>query len=89
MSWSLAYAVVRRLLELVVLVGRSERSKELEILVLRDESSILRRQVARPRLSPADRLMLAALSCLLPRDNWRAFFVRPETLLSWHRRLVA
>jgi putative transposase len=87
--WSLVYVVVCRLLELVVLFGRGERSKELEILVLRHELSILRRQVARPRLSPADRLLLVALSRLLPRRAWRAFLVRPETLLCWHRRLVA
>jgi transposase len=87
--WSLAYVVIRRVLELVVLFGRGERSKELEILVLRHELSILRRQVARPRLSPVDRLLFVALSRLLPRHAWRAFIVRPETLLCWHRRLIA
>jgi hypothetical protein len=74
---------------LVVLLARGERSKELEILVLRHELSVLRRQVARPKLTSADRLLLAAFSRLLPRRAWRAFFVRPETLLRWHRRLVA
>jgi hypothetical protein len=87
--WSLVYVVIRRVLELVVLFGRGERSKELEILVLRHELSILRRQVARPRLSPVDRLLFVALSRLLPRHARRAFIVRPETLLCWHRRLVA
>jgi putative transposase len=87
--WSCVYVVVRRLLELVVLLSRSERSKELELLVLRHELSILRRQVARPRLSPGDRLLLSALSRLLPRDAWRAFFIRPETLPRWHRRFIA
>ena len=89
MLWSLMYVVVCRLLELVVLLARGERSKELEILVLRHELSVLRRQVARPKLTSADRLLLAAFSRLLPRRAWRAFFVRPETLLRWHRRLVA
>jgi hypothetical protein len=77
------------LLELVVLLGRRERSKELEILVLRHELSILRRQVRQPRFEPQDRLLLAALSRVLPRRAWHAFVVRPETLLHWHRRLVA
>jgi hypothetical protein len=53
--WSLAYLVVCRLFELVVLLCRSPRSKELEILVLRHELSILRRQVQRPQLREADR----------------------------------
>ena len=68
---------------------RSERSKELEILVLRHELSVLRRQASRPRFEACDRLLLAALSRMLPRRSWQAFVVRPETLLRWHRRLVA
>ncbi len=88
MGLSLVYVIVCRLFELVVLLGRRERSKELEILVLRHELSILRRQVDRPRFEPCDRLLLAALSRVLPRRSWQAFLVRPETLLRWHRRLV-
>jgi putative transposase len=82
------YVLVRRLLELVVVIARGDRTKELEILVLRHELSILRRQVGRPRFEPHDRLLLAALSRKLPRSSWNAFLVRPETLLRWHRRLV-
>jgi putative transposase len=85
---SLVYVIVCRLFELVVLLGRGERSKELEILVLRHELSILRRQAHRPRFEPCDRMLLAALSRVLPRRSWQAFLVRPETLLRWHRRLV-
>jgi putative transposase len=82
---SLMYVLACRLFELVLLLARGERSKELEILVLRHELSILRRQVRRPQFTPADRLLLAALSRVLPRRSWRAFLVRPETLLRWHR----
>jgi hypothetical protein len=64
---SFAYWVVRRLFELLILFGRSERAKELEILVLRHELQVLRRQVGRPRLLPADRVLLAALGQLWPR----------------------
>jgi transposase InsO family protein len=83
------YVVVRRLLEFVVLLGRGDRAKELEILVLRHELSILRRQVGRPRFEAQDRILLAAVSRMLPRRSWTVFSVRPETLLAWHRRLVA
>jgi transposase InsO family protein len=85
---SVVYAVACRLFELVVLLGRGERSEELEILVLRHELSILRRQVRRRASTPGDRLLLAALSRVLSRRSWQAFLVRPETL-RWHRRLVA
>jgi putative transposase len=86
---SLLYLVVCRLLALLVLLAKGDRSKEFEILVLRHELAILRRQAGRPRLAPSDRLMLAALSRVAPRCCWCAFPVRPETLLRWHRRLVA
>jgi putative transposase len=83
------YVVVCRLLELLVLLGRGDRAKEIEILVLRHELSILRRQAGRPRFEAYDRILLAAFSRMLPRHSWTAFSVRPETLLHWHRRLVA
>jgi putative transposase len=87
--WSLAYLVVCRLFELMLLCCRSAGSKELEILVLRHELSILRRRPRRPQLREADRLLLAALSRALPRRAWSAFSVSPRTLLRWHQRLVA
>ena len=86
---ALLYILTRRMLELVALRFRSRRSKDLEIVVLRHELSILRRQVARPGLSDADRVFLAAASRVLPRRRWSDFLVTPETLLRWHRRLVA
>jgi transposase InsO family protein len=87
--WSFVYLVVRNLFALVWLLGRPRRSKELEILVLRHELAILRRQAARPQLNRSDRALLAALSRMLPRQAWTSFAVRPETLLRWHRQLVA
>jgi putative transposase len=89
LSLSAVYAVICRLLQLVVLLGRSDRSKELEILMLRHELAVLRRQQRRPRFSPSDRLWLAALSRALARTSRPAFPVTPETLLRWHRQLVS
>jgi hypothetical protein len=81
--------MVGRVMALVLLCFRSSDFKELEIVVLRHDLAVLRRQVSRPALGPADRAFLAAASRLLPRAGWRSFFVTPETLLAWHRRLVA
>jgi putative transposase len=75
------YIVVCQLFALVLLLARSDCSKELEILLLRHELSILRRQARRPQVAPRDRLVLAALSRVLPRPSWHAFLVTPETLL--------
>jgi hypothetical protein len=87
--WSFAYLLGRNLFALVVLLGRRRRSKELEILVLRHELAVLRRQTARPRLTRTDRALFAALSRSLPRMMWSRFSVKPDTLLRWHRELVA
>jgi hypothetical protein len=76
--------LVCRLFELVLL-ARGDRSKELEILVLRHELSILWRQARRPWLAPRDWLFLAALNRVLPRRSWCVFSVTPDTLLRWHR----
>ncbi len=89
MLWSFVYLVVRNLFTLVRLLGRRRRSLELEILVLRHELVILRRQRPRSRLTRADRALLAALSRSLPTRAWTVFSFKPETLLRWHRQLVA
>ena len=86
---SVLYAIFGRVIALVLLCFRSSDYKELEIVALRHELAVLRRQVSRPALRPADRMFLAAASRLLPRARWRSFFVTPETLLVWHRRLIA
>ena len=89
MLWSFVYLVVRNLFALVWLLGRPRRSKEMEILVLRHELAILRRQTSRPKLTRADRALLASLSRSLARPAWAVFPIKPETLLRWHRQLIA
>jgi putative transposase len=85
----LAYLTLCRSIQLLALLGRGDASKDLEILVLRHQLGVLRRQIPHPRLEPTDRALLAAISRVLPRARWSCFFVTPETLLRWHRRLVA
>jgi putative transposase len=85
----LAYLTLCRSIQLLVLLVRGDGAKDLEILVLRHQLAVLRRQTPRPRLEPADRALLAAVSRVLPRSRWSCFFVKPDTLLRWHRRLVA
>jgi putative transposase len=77
-----------RSIQLLALLARGDAAKDLEILVLRHQLTVLRRRVPRSRLEPTDRVLLAAISRVLPRDRWSCF-VKPETLLRWHRRLAA
>jgi putative transposase len=84
-----AYLTLCRSIQLLVLLARGNAAKNLEILVLRHQLAVLRRQAPRPRFEPADRALLAAISRVLPRVRWSCFFVTPETLLRWHRRPAA
>ena len=90
MIFSVVYLLARRLLGCLMVLARREVSKEAELLVLRHENAVLRREVGQIRYQPADRLWLSALSRLIPRRRWgEVFAVTPATLLAWHRRLVA
>jgi putative transposase len=84
----LLYLVFRQLLGWLGLLTRSSASKNAEILVLRHEVSVLRRQVGRPRLSWADRVVFAALSRLLSHAVRLHRIVTPGTIVRWHRDLV-
>jgi hypothetical protein len=89
MILSFGYLILRQVLQLVILVTRGDRGNAVEVLVLRHQVAVLRRQVRRLDLEPGDRAVLAGLSRLLPRARWAAFLVTPATLLRWHRNLIA
>jgi hypothetical protein len=83
---TLAFMILRQVLSLVGL-GLSPDAKDVEIAVLRHQLMVLRRQVVRPRYTAADRMILATLAKVLPRDRWPIFLVTPSTVLRWHREL--
>jgi hypothetical protein len=85
---STLYAVFSLLTDLPLIRGRDGRTRDVELLALRHEVRVLRRQVKRTAWQPGDRLVLALLSRRRPRAAWRVLPVRPETLLRWHRELV-
>jgi hypothetical protein len=88
MLLSLTYALLRLVLDLLLVRCSADSASDAELLALRHEVRVLRRQTKRARWRSGDRLVFAALSRCLPRPEWHGFPVRPETLLGWHRALV-
>ena len=89
MLLKIVYLLTCRVFSLAVLVFRGDRAKDAELLVLRRENAVLRRNVGRVRYEPGDRVWFAALARLLPRRRWTGIFLMtPATLLTWHRNLA-
>ena len=87
MILAVIYFMLRLLLRLTP--EGDAREREAEILVLRHQLAVLTRQTGRPKLRRSDRMVLAAFARLVPRDRWSCFVVSPQTILRWHRELVA
>src|SRR4051794_21762305 len=88
MALRLVYLMFVQLTRWAALIARDSAAKDVELPVLRHEVAVLRRQVSRPRVDWPDRAVLAGLARLLPRPLGDGLFVRPATLLRWHRDLV-
>jgi len=88
MLLALLYQLVRYLTDLALVRTQSDTQLRAEVLALRHQLRVLERKVGKPPWQPGDRLLLAALSQLLPRSSLDALLPRPETLLRWHRELV-
>ena len=90
MLLKIACLLMRWLFSLAVLVIHDDREKNAELLVLRHENTVLRRNAGRIGYEPGDRAWFAALTRFIPRRRWAEVFpVTPATLLAWHRRLAA
>ena len=88
MALSFLYRFFRRVLEVVRVHWSDTAAKDAEILVLRHQLAVLRRQVTRPRFTWSDRALVALLAGLVPRERWGSFLVTPQTILGWHCSLV-
>ena len=87
MLLAVVYFVLR--LALRIAPEGDARGREAEILVLRHQLAVMKRKAGRPKLRRFDRMLLAAFARLVPRDRWSSFVVSPQTILRWHRELVA
>ena len=88
MALSFLYRLFRRVPEVIRVHWSDTAAKDAEILVLRHQLAVLRRQVTRPRFTWSDRALVALLAGLVPRELWGSFLVTPQTVLGWHRSLV-
>ena len=88
MALSFFYLAFLRTVRILRLQRSDDSDLAIEVVMLRHEVAVLRRQVARPALRPPDRALLGGLSRLIPRSKLSRFFVQPDTLLRWHRELV-
>lgn len=87
MFLAILYFVLRLVLRLTPEGDACER--EAEILVLRHQLAVMKRKARRPKLRCFDRVLLAAFAQLVPKERWSCFIVSPQTILRWHRELVA
>jgi hypothetical protein len=85
----LIYQMFSTLLGWIVLRTRSDTTKDIEILVLRHQLTVLQRRTPRPRMTWTDRALIAALTRLLPVRRRLGLLVTPATILRWHRQLIA
>ncbi len=88
MLLALVYLLLRRVVRLIAGSSNELMDTEVEVVVLRHQLMVLKRQVGRPRLRRRDRVFMTAISRALPRARWSSFVVSPQTLLRWHRELV-
>jgi putative transposase len=86
--FALVYLLLRHVVRLIAGSSNDRMNTEVELLVVRHQLMVLKRQVGRPQLRRRDRLFMAAISRVLPRTRWSSFLVSPQTLLRWHRELV-
>jgi hypothetical protein len=85
---SFLYRLVRSVAEFLRIHRMDDIAKDAEILVLRHQLAVMRRQAPRPRFRWTDRALIAGLARLVPRERWAPFLVTPGTILRWHRALV-
>lgn len=85
---SLAYSLLRALLDVIAISQGDQAQLQAEVLALRRQVQVLERQIKRVRWTPGDRMLMAALLDHLPQVAWASLLVRPETVLGWHRALV-
>jgi transposase len=82
------YRLVHRVIGMIRVHRMDAAAKDAEILVLRHQLAVLRRQVARPRFTWSNRALVSAFARLVPRERWASFFITPGTILRWHRALI-